>query len=88
MEAIDDFIELRRKGASQSYCLDTIQSIRGKLGSICNVKLAKILSLDLKEYKDALLEVKELMEEISFTQEFNIKENEQYLRLESVIKEL
>lgn len=55
---------------------------------VCNVKLAKILSLDLKEYKDALLEVKELMEEISFTQEFNIKENEQYLRLESVIKEL
>ena len=88
IDAIDDFIDLRRKGASQSYCLDTMQSIRGKLGSICNIKLAKIFSLDLKGYKNALLSIKELMEEISFTPEFNMKENEQYLTLESVIKEL
>lgn len=88
MDAIDDFIDARRKGASQSFCLDTMQSIRGKLGSICNVKLAKILSVNLKGCKSVLREVKVLMEEISFMQEFNIKDNEQYIKLESILKEL
>lgn len=86
--AIDDFIITRKKGVSQSFCLDTMQSIRGKLGSICNVKLANILSLNLETYKSSLLEVKELMEEISFMQEFNIKDNEQYLKIKSILKEL
>lgn len=87
MDAIDDFIDARRKGASQSFCLDTMQSIRGKLGSICNIKLANILSLDLEGCKNILLEVKELMEEISYTPEFNIEDNEQYMKLENLIRE-
>ena len=49
LNAIDEFLMVRKKGASQSYCLEMKQAIRGKLGSICNVKLVEILSYDLTE---------------------------------------
>lgn len=86
-DAIDDFIITRKKGASQSFCLDTMQNIRGELGSICNVKLAKIFSLQLDGCSASLQEIKDSMDEISFTKEFSIKENEQYIRLEELLKQ-
>ncbi|MBR1854099.1 MAG: hypothetical protein IJ794_13320 [Lachnospiraceae bacterium] len=87
LDAIDDLIETRRKGCSTSFYRDKMQNIRGKLGSICNVKLANILMRDLKEYKKSLLEVKDIMEEISITSELSMKDNEQYLKLDSILKE-
>ena len=85
LNAIDEFLMVRKKGASQSYCLEMKQAIRGKLGSICNVKLVKILSYDLTEYHSKLLKIKDLMDDISYTKEFNMKENEQYLQLQKYV---
>ena len=88
-EKIDEFIEMRRKGdVAQSFCRDMMQDIRGRLGSVCNIKLSKIFELDLSKSRDKLIEVKELMDEISITHEFNMKEYEQYIRLEDVIKSM
>lgn len=81
LDLIDEFVIERKQGASQSYCLEKMQSIRGTLGSICNVKLAKVLSLDLSNDTDKLEQVCELIEDISFTKEFTLKENDQYKRL-------
>lgn len=86
-DAIDDFLIARKKGASQSFCLDTMQNIRGSLGSICNVKLVKIFSLKLEGCTARLQEMKDLMDEISYTREFSMKENEPYVRLEELLKE-
>lgn len=86
-DAIDDFIITRKKGASQSFCLDTMQNIRGKLGNICNVKLARIFSLQLDGCTSALQEIKDSIDEISYTREFSIKENEQYIRLEKFLRQ-
>ena len=85
-DAIDEFIVTRKRGASQSFCLDTMQSIRGKLGSICNVKLAKIFSLPLDGCTASLQQIQESIDETSFTKEFSVKENEQYIRLEELLK--
>ena len=81
LDAIDEFIIKRKKGASQSYCLDTMQGIRGRLGSICNVKLARVFSLNLEGCNEKLQEVKEMMDDISYTPEFSMKEYEQYKHL-------
>lgn len=87
IDKIDEFIEIRRKGdVSQSFCRDMMQDIRGKLGSVCNIKLSKVFELDLNKCRDKLVEVKELMDEISYTPEFNMKEYEQYIKLEDVIR--
>ena len=86
-DAIDDFLIVRKRGASQSFCLDTMQNIRGRLGSICNVKLVKIFSLRLEGCNAGLQEIKDLMDEISYTKEFSMKENDQYVRLEELLKE-
>lgn len=87
-DVIDDFLDKRKKGASQSFCLDTIQNIRGRLASICNVKLAKIFSLELEEYGLKLQSIKIILDEISYTKEFNVKENEQYVRLEELLSNI
>lgn len=81
LDLIDEFLIERKQGASQSYCLEKMQEIRGTLGSICNVKLAKVLSLDFSNNIDKLEQICELIEDISFTKEFSLKENEQYKRL-------
>ena len=81
LDLIDEFVIERKQGASQSYCLEKMQEIRGKLGSICNVKLEKVLSLDLSNDAEKLEQICDLIEDISFTKEFSLKENEQYKRL-------
>ena len=81
LDLIDEFLVERKQGASQSYCLEKMQEIRGKLGSICNVKLVKVLSLDLSNDGEKLEQICELIEDISFTKEFSLKENDQYKRL-------
>ena len=88
IESIDVFLVRRKQGASQNFCMEKLQTIRGKLGSICNIKLKEILSKDLKGCSKSLMEIKDLIEEISYTQEFSLLDNDQYSRLEKVIKDI
>lgn len=86
LDEIDEFIIKRKKGASKSYCIETSQNIRGRLGSICNIKLARVLSFNLEGFNDKLRKIQEVMDEISYTPEFNMRDHEQYQHLTELLK--
>ena len=86
LDKIDDFIMKRKKGTSQNYCMETLQNIRGRLGSICNVKLEKVLAFNLEGCNDKLRKIQEVMDEISYTPEFNMRDYEQYKSLTELLK--
>lgn len=88
IDEIDDFIFARNNGASKGFCRDTIQSIRGKLGIICNVKLAEIFSLQSEPNITKLQQIKNNIDEISYIKEFkSIKDNRYYIRLKTFLKQ-
>lgn len=86
-DEIDNFILSRKKRQlTQGYQRTMIQKIRGELLSICRIKLAAALALPVEGREEKLQELMEEMDEISCTREFNLRDNEQYIQLQSILR--
>lgn len=94
IDLIDEYLDSIRQKKGNSYRAELRQNIRGKIVSMCNVKLHDLLENHYMSLidesnnivREKISKLKMTIDQICITKEFNIKENPEYKKLSEILQ--